>query len=198
MIRLDSVSKRFPGQHHRGHRPDPRGAGGEILRAGRSVRLREDHSRMVNRLIEPSSGRIYLDDEDVTGVDPVGLRRRIGYVIQQVGLFPHQTIAANVGTVPRLGWNRDRVKDPRERAPRARGPRPDDVPGAVPDPAVRRPAPAVGVARAWLPIRPCCSWTSRSAPSTPSPGCGCRTSSCASRRRSARPSCSSPTTSRKR
>jgi len=65
---------------------------------------------MVNRLIEPTSGRIYLDDEDVTGVDPVGLRRRIGYVIQQVGLFPHQTIAGNVGTVPRLlGWNRDRV-----------------------------------------------------------------------------------------
>src|SRR5438477_11899830 len=66
--------------------------------------------RMINRLIEPTGGRIFLDDEDVTTVDPVGLRRRIGYVIQQVGLFPHQTIATNVATVPRLlGWDRPRV-----------------------------------------------------------------------------------------
>jgi len=66
--------------------------------------------RMVNRLIEPTSGRILLDDEDVLALDPVALRRRIGYVIQQIGLFPHQTIADNVGTVPRLlGWKRDRV-----------------------------------------------------------------------------------------
>jgi osmoprotectant transport system ATP-binding protein len=66
--------------------------------------------KMINRLIEPTGGRLYLDGEDVTGVDPVGLRRRIGYVIQQVGLFPHQTIAVNVGTVPRLlGWDKKRV-----------------------------------------------------------------------------------------
>jgi osmoprotectant transport system ATP-binding protein len=65
---------------------------------------------MINRLIEPTGGRIYLDGEDVTDADPVALRRRIGYVIQQVGLFPHQTIGTNVGTVPRLlGWNRPRV-----------------------------------------------------------------------------------------
>ncbi|MGW0431909.1 ABC transporter ATP-binding protein [Micromonospora sp. NPDC003197] len=67
--------------------------------------------RMVNRLIEPTAGRILLDGEDVTRVDPVQLRRRIGYVIQNVGLFPHQTISANVGTVPRLlGWSRTRIK----------------------------------------------------------------------------------------
>ena len=66
--------------------------------------------KMVNRLIEPTTGRIVLDGEDVTGVDPVQLRRRIGYVIQQVGLFPHQTIRANVGTVPDLlGWDRRQV-----------------------------------------------------------------------------------------
>ena len=57
--------------------------------------------RMINRLIEPTAGRILLDDEDVTDVDPVRLRRRIGYVIQNVGLFPHQTVRANVATVPR-------------------------------------------------------------------------------------------------
>jgi len=66
--------------------------------------------RMINRLIEPTSGRIELDGEDVTRGDPVRLRRRMGYVIQQVGLFPHQTIAHNVGTVPRLlGWDHERI-----------------------------------------------------------------------------------------
>lgn len=67
--------------------------------------------RMINRLIEPTAGRIMLGDEDVTRVDPVRLRRRIGYVIQNVGLFPHQTVRTNVGTVPRLlGWPRERIR----------------------------------------------------------------------------------------
>jgi osmoprotectant transport system ATP-binding protein len=66
--------------------------------------------KMINRLIEPSGGRILLDGEDVTRVDPVKLRRRIGYVIQHVGLFPHRTIAENIGTVPRLiGWDKRRI-----------------------------------------------------------------------------------------
>jgi osmoprotectant transport system ATP-binding protein len=65
--------------------------------------------KMVNRLIEPSSGRILIDGVDVAGEDPVALRRRIGYVIQQVGLFPHQTVGQNVATVPRLlGWSPSR------------------------------------------------------------------------------------------
>jgi osmoprotectant transport system ATP-binding protein len=66
--------------------------------------------RMVNRLVEPTSGRIRLGDEDVTHADPVALRRRMGYVIQHVGLFPHQTVWQNVATVPRLlGWPRERL-----------------------------------------------------------------------------------------
>jgi osmoprotectant transport system ATP-binding protein len=66
--------------------------------------------RMINRLIEPTAGRILLDGADITGASPVTLRRRIGYVIQNVGLFPHQTVRANVGTVPRLlGWPRQRI-----------------------------------------------------------------------------------------
>jgi osmoprotectant transport system ATP-binding protein len=66
--------------------------------------------RMVNRLVEPTGGRILLGAEDVTHVDPVQLRRRMGYVIQHVGLFPHQTVWDNVATVPRLlGWPRTRV-----------------------------------------------------------------------------------------
>lgn len=67
--------------------------------------------RMVNRLIEPTSGRIIVGDRDVTTADPVELRRHIGYVIQQIGLFPHMTIAQNVATVPKLlGWAPARIK----------------------------------------------------------------------------------------
>jgi osmoprotectant transport system ATP-binding protein len=65
---------------------------------------------MVNRLIEPSAGAILIDGHDVTQEEPTQLRRRIGYVIQQVGLFPHQTIAENVATVPvLLGWPKPRI-----------------------------------------------------------------------------------------
>ncbi len=67
--------------------------------------------KMINRLVEPTGGQIFIGDEDVTGIDPVVLRRRIGYVIQQVGLFPHLRVADNVGTVPRLlGWDRQRTR----------------------------------------------------------------------------------------
>ncbi|MFI9308055.1 ABC transporter ATP-binding protein [Streptomyces triculaminicus] len=67
--------------------------------------------KMVNRLIEPSSGRILVDGEDISAVDPVRLRRRIGYVIQQVGLFPHKTVLDNTATVPHLlGWQRKRAR----------------------------------------------------------------------------------------
>src|SRR2546421_375533 len=58
--------------------------------------------KMINRLIEPTSGRIFLDGDDVTHTDPITLRRRMGYVIQNVGLFPHQTIATTVATLPRF------------------------------------------------------------------------------------------------
>ena len=67
--------------------------------------------RMINRLIEPSSGRILIDGTDVLKMDPVELRRGIGYVIQQGGLFPHRRVADNVATVPRLlGWDKARVE----------------------------------------------------------------------------------------
>ncbi|MGI5470105.1 betaine/proline/choline family ABC transporter ATP-binding protein [Streptomyces sp. CA-132043] len=58
--------------------------------------------KMVNRLIEPTEGRIFLDGDDIATVDPVELRRRIGYVIQQIGLFPHKTVLDNTATVPHL------------------------------------------------------------------------------------------------
>ncbi len=66
---------------------------------------------MINRLIEPTEGKIFVDGEDISKVDPVKLRRRIGYVIQQVGLFPHRTILDNTATVPALvGWKRSKAK----------------------------------------------------------------------------------------
>jgi osmoprotectant transport system ATP-binding protein len=68
--------------------------------------------RMINRLVEPSAGRILIDDVDTASLPPEELRRGIGYVIQQVGLFPHLTVAENIATVPRLlGWSRQRVND---------------------------------------------------------------------------------------
>ncbi|MFC7689606.1 ABC transporter ATP-binding protein [Paeniroseomonas aquatica] len=66
--------------------------------------------RMVNRLVEPSAGSIRIGGEDALRMDAVSLRRRIGYVIQDVGLFPHWSVAANVATVPRLlGWDAARI-----------------------------------------------------------------------------------------
>jgi osmoprotectant transport system ATP-binding protein len=67
--------------------------------------------RMINRLIEPTTGKILIDGQNVLERNPVELRRHIGYVIQNVGLFPHQKIGANIGTVPKLlGWDKARVK----------------------------------------------------------------------------------------
>ncbi|HEY7925940.1 MAG TPA: ABC transporter ATP-binding protein [Candidatus Dormibacteraeota bacterium] len=66
--------------------------------------------RMINRLVEPSEGRILIDDVDTASLPPEQLRRGIGYVIQQVGLFPHLTVADNVAIVPRLlGWATARI-----------------------------------------------------------------------------------------
>src|SRR4051794_38337116 len=67
--------------------------------------------KMVNRLIEPTSGQILIDGVDIATREPTELRREIGYVIQQVGLFPHQTIGQNVATVPKLlGWDKERIR----------------------------------------------------------------------------------------
>ena len=87
------------------------GAGELVALIGPSGCGKSTILRMINRLIEPTSGRILLDGDDITTANAVDLRRKIGYVIQHVGLFPHQTIAANVATVPRLlGWSKQRTQ----------------------------------------------------------------------------------------
>ena len=111
-IRLDGVTKRYPGQD----RPAVDDvdleipAGETVMFVGPSGCGKTTLLKMLNRLIEPSGGRIHLGDEDVTDQDPDQLRRRIGYVIQAGGLFPHMTVATNVGLVPRmLGWDKRRT-----------------------------------------------------------------------------------------
>ena len=111
MIRLDEVTKRYgPGPPAVDHLSLDVGQGEVCVLVGPSGCGKTTTMKMINRLIEPTSGRIFLDGDDVTHTDPIMLRRRIGYVIQNVGLFPHQTIATNVATVPRLlGWDRKRT-----------------------------------------------------------------------------------------
>ncbi len=87
------------------------GAGEICVLVGPSGCGKTTSLKMANRLIEPTSGEILIDGKDIRDEDPVALRRRIGYVIQQVGLFPHQTIAENISTVPKLlGWATPRVR----------------------------------------------------------------------------------------
>ncbi len=110
VIRLEHVTKRYGGQVAVDDLSLEVADGEVCVLVGPSGCGKTTTMRMINRLIEPSSGRITIGDEDVLGLDPVQLRRRIGYVIQQIGLFPHQTIADNVATVPRLvGWPKARI-----------------------------------------------------------------------------------------
>src|SRR3954451_15306021 len=111
MIRLDAISKTYANGQVAVRELSLHIAAGEVcVLVGPSGCGKTTTLKMVNRLIEPTSGRIFLDGDDVTHGDPVELRRHMGYVIQQVGLFPHQTIAVNIGTVPKLlGWSKERV-----------------------------------------------------------------------------------------
>ncbi|MFP3915673.1 MAG: betaine/proline/choline family ABC transporter ATP-binding protein [Actinomycetota bacterium] len=113
LISLQNVSKTYPGTHEPAVKElDLDILKGEILvlvgpsGCGKSTTL-----RLINRMIEPTGGRIYFEGEDVTEVNPDHLRRRIGYVIQQIGLFPHRTIYQNIATVPQLlGWDTSRIE----------------------------------------------------------------------------------------
>jgi osmoprotectant transport system ATP-binding protein len=112
MIRLEDLRKQYPRE------PKPAvddltleiPEGEIVILVGPSGCGKTTTMKMINRIIEPTSGRIIVDDKDVTHEDPDQLRRRIGYVIQQIGLFPHQTIAENIATVPKLlGWDAKRI-----------------------------------------------------------------------------------------
>jgi len=105
--------------------------------------------RLINRLIEPTSGTLYLNGEDVTSMNPSLLRRKIGYVIQQVGLFPHRTIAENIATVPKLlGWDKDKIADRVDELLDLVGMDPETYRGRYPKELSGGQAQRVGVARA--------------------------------------------------
>lgn len=105
--------------------------------------------KMVNRLVEISSGQVLIDGQDVISIEVTALRRRIGYVIQQVGLFPHQTIAENIATVPRLiGWPKRRIQERTEELLELVGLDPARVRGRYPTQLSGGERQRVGVARA--------------------------------------------------
>ncbi|MFC9280746.1 ATP-binding cassette domain-containing protein [Streptomyces collinus] len=112
MIRFEQVTKRFPDGTTAVDDLSFEVSEGELVTlVGPSGCGKTTTMMMVNRLVEPTSGRILVNGEDVARVDPVLLRRRIGYVIQQGGLFPHRTVLDNTATVPALlGWKRARAR----------------------------------------------------------------------------------------
>jgi osmoprotectant transport system ATP-binding protein len=113
-IELDRVTKSYPGQpapavEDFSMRVEP---GELVMFVGPSGCGKTTTMKMINRLIEPTSGSIRIDGKDVLSLDPNQLRRHVGYVIQQIGHFPHRTIAENIATVPRmLGWSKDRIAE---------------------------------------------------------------------------------------
>ncbi len=113
-IELENLSKRYPGS------PAPAvdnvnmeiQAGETVIFVGPSGCGKSTTLKMINRLIEPTGGRIRINGEDVTDIDPVKLRRKVGYAIQSAGLFPHMTVAQNIGLVPRMiGWPKARIRN---------------------------------------------------------------------------------------
>jgi osmoprotectant transport system ATP-binding protein len=112
MIRFESVTKSFSdGTVAVGGLDLTAPAGRITVLVGPSGCGKTTSLRMVNRMIEPTAGRIFVDDRDTATMDAAQLRRGMGYVIQQAGLFPHRTVADNIATVPRLlGWDRRRAR----------------------------------------------------------------------------------------
>ncbi|MCZ4118707.1 betaine/proline/choline family ABC transporter ATP-binding protein [Streptomyces sp. H39-S7] len=113
MIRFENVTKRYPDGTTAVDDLSFEVAEGELVTlVGPSGCGKTTTMKMVNRLIEPTSGRILVEGEDIASIDPVMLRRRIGYVIQQVGLFPHKSVLENTATVPALlGWKRGKARE---------------------------------------------------------------------------------------
>jgi osmoprotectant transport system ATP-binding protein len=112
-IVFENVTKRYPGRSE----PAVRSlslvipAGDLCVLVGPSGGGKTTAMKMVNRLIDITEGDIRIDGRSVHTLEPTHLRRGIGYVIQQVGLFPHMTVAGNIATVPRLlGWDRERIR----------------------------------------------------------------------------------------
>jgi osmoprotectant transport system ATP-binding protein len=113
LLEFQRVSKSYPDGTHAVRDLDLRVERGEfVVLIGPSGCGKTTTLRMINRLVDPTGGSVLLNGRDVTAYDPVQLRRGIGYVVQQIGLFPHMTIEENIEVVPRLlGWPAERRHD---------------------------------------------------------------------------------------
>ncbi len=111
MIKLENVQKKYPDGYVALKEVNLECNNGEItVFIGPSGCGKTTTMKLINRLIQPSTGKVYVNGKDISDVDPVELRRGIGYVIQSVGLFPHMNIADNIAVVPRLlNWEEERI-----------------------------------------------------------------------------------------
>ncbi|NED95299.1 betaine/proline/choline family ABC transporter ATP-binding protein [Phytoactinopolyspora alkaliphila] len=150
MIRLDGVSKRYPDGTVAVHELTMDVRPGElVVLVGPSGCGKTTTMKMVNRLVEPTGGRIFVDGVDVTHADPVKLRRGIGYVIQNVGLFPHRSIEENIAVVPELtGWPKARRRERARELMTVVGLEPDTYANRYPHELSGGQRQRVGVARA--------------------------------------------------
>ena len=155
MIRFESVTKRYPDGTVAVHELSLEAPSHQItVLVGPSGCGKTTSLRMINRMIDPTEGRIWLDDKDISTVPPPQLRRGMGYVIQAAGLFPHRTVVDNVATVPFLLKENRRQADPaREAVPGATLRRAAATGGRRPRAGRRPPGHADG--RAVLRGRPC-------------------------------------------
>jgi len=115
MIRLENLTKIFETREGRAVAADNVSMNvpeGEIcILLGPSGCGKTTTLKMINRLVMPTSGKVFINDQDMTHYDTIDLRRGIGYVIQQIGLFPNMTVAQNIGVVPQmLGWDKRRIE----------------------------------------------------------------------------------------
>ena len=150
-IILDNVTKNYPGQ------PVPAvenfsmtaQPGELIMFVGPSGCGKTTTMKMINRIIEPTGGSISIDGRDVLSLDPNDLRRHIGYVIQQIGLFPHMTIAENIAIVPKLlGWSKTKIAERVDELLHTVGLAPTEFAGRYPKQLSGGQQQRVGVARA--------------------------------------------------
>jgi osmoprotectant transport system ATP-binding protein len=153
MIRLDNVTKKYATREGDLTSVDSVSlevsAGETCVLLGPSGCGKTTTLRMINRLVTPTSGRIFINGRNTDKVDPVELRRTIGYVIQQIGLFPNMTVAENIGVVPRLlRWDAARTRRRAEELLAMLALEPKEFLGRYPNELSGGQAQRVGVARA--------------------------------------------------
>lgn len=149
MIALEEVSKTYPGGVEAVSKLSLKIAEGETLvLIGVSGSGKTTAMKMINRLIEPTSGKVSIDGHDVADWDPIALRRHIGYVIQSIGLFPHMTVGQNIAVVPKLlKWPTARMRQRAAELLRMVGLAPEEYLDRYPDELSGGQQQRVGVAR---------------------------------------------------